>query len=189
MGDGGHNEMDSWIQLFIYSVVSLGFVTVQSFYITGKPRKQFELPFQQRIESCLLKRSVKKILYGFICYIYRLKIYMLKRYDMPDLLSKKTPWHTWNVKAFFKQNICRKRHEQSPLRFDRNGPIRTMTNIKNLTRKVGFKGNNCVWNKSNTSNIFTVQEQKCREKAPCFRSIEGSWKKTRITGNCNVHAF
>ena len=91
MGDGGHNEMDSWIQLYIYSIVSLGFVTLQSFYITGRPRKQFELPFQQRIESCLLKRSVKKILYGFICYIYRLKMYMLKRYDMPDLLSKKTP--------------------------------------------------------------------------------------------------
>ena len=159
MGDGGHNEMDSWIQLFIYSVVSLGFVTVQSFYITGRPRKQFELPFQQRIESCLLKRSVKKILYGFICYIYRLKIYMLKRYDMPDLLSKKTPWHTWNVKAFFKQNICRKRHEQSQLRFDRNGPIRTMTNIKNLTRGVGFKGNNFVWNKSNASNICCARTE------------------------------
>ena len=94
MGDGGHNEMDSWIQLFIYSIVSLGFVTLQSFYITERPRKQFELPFQQRIESCLLKRSVKKILDGFICYIYRIKIYILKRYDMPDLLSKKTPWHS-----------------------------------------------------------------------------------------------
>ena len=30
-------------------------------------------------------------MYVFICYIYRLKIYILKRYDMPDLLSKKTP--------------------------------------------------------------------------------------------------
>ena len=159
MGDGGHTEMDSWIQLLIYFIVSLGFVTLQSFYITGRPRKQFELPFQQRIESCLLKRSVKKILYGFICYIYRLKIYMLKRYDMPDLLSKKTPWHTWNVKGFFKQNICRKRHEQSQLRFDRNGPIRTMTNIKNLTRGVGFKGNNFVWNKSNTSNICCARAE------------------------------
>ena len=60
MGDGGHNEMDSWIQLLIYSIVSLGFVTsLQSFYITGRPRKQFELPFQQRIERYLLKRSVK----------------------------------------------------------------------------------------------------------------------------------
>ena len=52
--------MDSWIQLLIYSIVSLGFVTsLQSFYVTGRPRKQFELPFQQRIESCVLKRSVK----------------------------------------------------------------------------------------------------------------------------------
>ena len=49
MGDGGHTEMDSWIQLLIYFIVSLGFVTLQSFYITGRPRKQFELPFQQRI--------------------------------------------------------------------------------------------------------------------------------------------
>ena len=89
MGDGGHNEMDSWIQLLIYSIVSLGFVTsLQSFYITGRPRKQFELPFQQRIESCLLKRSVKKYcmassvisiesryisLKGMMCGIYLVK--------------------------------------------------------------------------------------------------------------------
>ena len=52
--------MDSWIQLLIYSIVSLGFVTLQSFYITGRPRKQSELPFQQRIESYILERSVKK---------------------------------------------------------------------------------------------------------------------------------
>ena len=89
MGDGGHNEMDSWVQLLIYSIVSLGFVTsLQSFYITGRPRKQFELPFQQRIESCLPKRSVKKYcialsvifidskyisLKGMICRIYLVK--------------------------------------------------------------------------------------------------------------------
>ena len=81
--------MDSWIQLLIYSIVSLGFVTsLQSFYVTGRPRKQFELPFQQRIESCLLKRSVKKYcmassvifmesgyisLKGMICRIYLVK--------------------------------------------------------------------------------------------------------------------
>ena len=89
MGDGGHNEMDSWIQLLIYSIVSLGFVTsLQSFYITGRPRKQFELPFQQRIESYILKRSVKNYcmvssvifidsryisLKGMICRIYVVK--------------------------------------------------------------------------------------------------------------------
>ena len=136
MGDGGQNEMDTWIQLLIYSIVSLGFVTsLQSFYITGRPRKQFKLPFQQRTESCLHKRSVKKILYGFICYIYRIKIYILKRYDMPDLLSKirRGTHEMWSI---FKESICRKRHEQSQLRFDRNGPIRTITNIKNLTREI-----------------------------------------------------
>ena len=89
MGDGGHNEMDSWIQLLIYSIVSLGFVTsLQSIYITGRPRKQFELPFQQRIESYILKRSVKNYcmvssvifidsrcisLKGMICRIYVVK--------------------------------------------------------------------------------------------------------------------
>ena len=89
MGDGGHNEMDSWVQLLIYSIVSLGFVTsLQSFYITGSPRKQFELPFQERIESYLLKGSVKIYcmsssvifldsryisLKGMICRIYLVK--------------------------------------------------------------------------------------------------------------------
>ena len=53
------NGSRPWIQLLIYSIVSLGFVTLQSFYITGSPRKQFELLFQQRIESYILKRSVK----------------------------------------------------------------------------------------------------------------------------------
>ena len=155
-----------------FSIVSLGLVTpLQSFHITGRPRKQFKLPFQQRIESCLLKRSVKKILYGFICYIYRIKIYILKRYDVLDLLSKKTPWHPWNVKAFFKQSICRKRHEQSLLRFDRNGPIRTITNIKNLTREI------IVSETSQILQIFAAQEQKCREKAPCFRSYWGKLKE------------
>ena len=89
MGDGGHNEIDSWIQLLIYSIVLLGFVTsLQSFYITGRPRKQFELPFQRRIEIYLPNRSVKKYcmassvifidskyisLKGMICRIYLVK--------------------------------------------------------------------------------------------------------------------
>ena len=182
MGDGGHSEMDSWIQLLIYSIVSLGFVTsLQSFYVTGRPRKQFELPFQQRIESCLLKRSVKKILYGFSCYICYISRYIsLKGMIYRIYFSKKTPWHSWNVKAFFKQNICRKRHEQSQLRFDRNGPIRTITNIKNLTREI------IVSETSQTLQIFAAQEQKCRERLHVFSRIEGNWKITRINDNCNV---
>ena len=73
------------------------------------------------------------------------------------------------MKAFFKQNICRKRHGQTQLRFDRNGPIRTMTNIKNLTREI------IVFETSQILQIFAAQEQKCREKAPfllVLREIE-----------------
>ena len=73
------------------------------------------------------------------------------------------------MKVFFKQNMCRKRHEQSPLRFDRNRPIRTMTNIKNLTRGVGLR-EIILSETSQILQIFAAQEQKCREKAPCFRS-------------------
>ena len=120
-------------------------------------------------------------MYVFICYIYRLKIYILKRYDMPDLLSKKTPWHSWNVKGFFRQNICRKRHEQSQLRFDRNGQIRTMTNIKTLTREIIV---------SETSQILQIyllfKNRNAEKRLHAFARIEGSWKKTIITGNCNV---
>ena len=187
MGDGGHNEMDSWVQLLIYSIVSLGFVTsLQSFYITGRPRKQFELPFQQRIESYLVKRSVKIYcmsssvifidsryisLKGMICRIYSVK----RRLGTHEM---------WT--------------EQSQLRFYRNGPIRTITNIKNRTREI------IVSETSQILQIFATQERKCRdlicayslenahacigcnalrpstisrEKARCFRSFWGKLKE------------
>ena len=154
MGDGGHNEMDSWVQLLIYSIVSLGFVTsLQSFYITGRPRKQFELPFQQRIESCLLKRSVKKYrmassvifidsryisLKGMICRIYLVK----RRLDTHEM------WKHFSNKTYV-GNVMNSRNSV----LTEMGQLERWLISKILFREVGFKGNNCVWNKSNISNI------------------------------------
>ena len=176
MGDGGHNEMDSWIQLFIYSVVSLGFVTVQSFCITGRPRKQFELPFQQRIESCLLKRSVKKYrmassvifidsryisLKGMICRIYLVK----RRLDTREM------WKHFSNKTYV-GNVMN----------SRNSVLTEMGQLERwLISKILLEGlalrEIILSETSQIRQIFAAQEQKCRVKAPCFRSYWGKLKE------------
>ena len=177
MGDGGHNEMDSWIQLLIYSIVSLGFVTsLQSFYITERPRKQFEVPFQQRIESCLLKRSVKKYrmassvifidsryisLKGMICRIYLVKR-RLETHEMWKHFSNKT----------YVENVMNSRNSV----LTEMGQLERWLISKILLERLALR-EIIVSETSQILQIFAAQEQKCREKAPCFRSYWGKLKE------------
>ena len=92
---------------------------------------------------------------------------------MPDLLSKKTPWHSWNVKAFSDKTYV------GNVMISRNSVLTEMGQLERwlIISKILLEG-------LALREIIVSETSQILQIYLLFKNR--SWKKTRITGNCSV---